>query len=125
MGPNIGFSGGVPPGPHAGKISPLTRQLRPRIRLSPDLCKEARRLGRRGMSPEDVAIHLSQPIEQVKLAMATLRTRNRGRSRATLNVTIDAHDYVCAQALAGESAWATVDRLLVELAFRRAFGRRT
>lgn len=122
MGPAAtpAFTGGDPPAPHAGDISPLTEALRPRIRLTRDQCKEARRLGRLGVRPEDVALQLGEPEEQVKLAMATLRTTVEDATRATLNVTMGAREFVATEAIHGESVWQTVDRLFIELAFRRA-----
>ena len=113
------FTGGDPPATHAGDISPLTEALRPRILLTRDQCKEARRLGRLGIAPADVAIRLCQPEDQVKLAMATLRTTAENTSRSTLNVTTGAREFVVTEAFPSESMWQTVDRLLVELAFRR------
>jgi hypothetical protein len=50
-----------------------------------------------------------------------MRTRNRARSRATLNVTLAAREFVVSEANDGEGMWATVDRLLGELSLRRAF----
>ena len=115
------FTGGDPPSPHAGDISPLTEALRPRIRLTQGQSKEARRLGQLGMKPAEVAVQLGEPEDQVKLAMATLRTAAESASRATLNVTTGAREFVGTEAQPGEAIWQTVDRLFVELAFRRAF----
>ncbi len=116
----MSFTGGQPPGPHAGDMSPLTEALRPPIGLSPDQCTTARKLRRRGRDLEEIAASLEVPEEVVRQALATMRTRKQAASRRSLNVTLAAHEYVTGEAGEGEACWETVDRLLVELAFRRA-----
>lgn len=114
------FIGGEPPGPHAGTMSPRTEELRPAIQLTREQAREARRLGRLGMHPTQVAEHMAEPISQVSLAMATLRTRRADPPRASLNITMEAREWVGSQAYIGEPLWQTTDRLLHELAIRRA-----
>lgn len=117
----IHFQGGFPPGPHAGDISPLTEALRAPVPLSREHCVTARRMRREGETLEAIAAVLNCSEDDLKLALATLRTRNRTRSRATLNVTLAARDFVAGEALDGEVLWETVDRLLGELTFHRVF----
>jgi hypothetical protein len=61
------------------------------------------------------------PEDAVRQALATLRTPKSSASRRSLNVTLAAHDFVWSEAEPHEACWETVDRLCVELAFRRAF----
>jgi hypothetical protein len=117
----IHFQGGFPPGPHAGDISPVTRALRPRVALSDEQCAQVRRNRRSGKAIGEIAADFGCSIEDVRVALATMRTRNRARSRATLNVTLAAWEFVASEANGGEVLWATVDRLLGELTIRRAF----
>lgn len=119
------YSGGFPPGPHAGDISPTTTSLRPRIALAPERCTEARRLRRNGLSVAQIACELDADEEDVRLALAAMRTRRRTPTRASLNVTVAARDFVAAESRVGEATWQTVERLFVELTFRRAMSGRT
>jgi len=114
------FTGGTPPGPHAGDMSPLTRILRPPLGLSVEQCQEARRLRRAGHEIADIAAAVGASEDNVRQALAAMRTKKRGATRRTLNVTLAAHEFVSGEAVAGESYWQTVDRLLVELTVRRA-----
>jgi hypothetical protein len=81
----------------------------------------ARRLRRRGHEVGDIATRLGVKEEQVKQALATMRTRKPKPSRRSLNVTLAAHRFVVAEAEPGEPCWETVDRLFGELALRRVF----
>ena len=114
------FSGGQPPGPHAGDMSALTGMLRPTIGLTPDQCQTARRMRRAGREVNEIAAKLDVSEENVRQALATLRTRARSATRRSLNVTLAAHDYVVGEAMEGEACWETMDRLLAEFAFKRA-----
>jgi hypothetical protein len=69
----------------------------------------------------EIASHLSASEDQVCLALATLRTKTPIATGRTLNVTLAAHEFVQSEAVEGEAYWETVDRLLGELALRRAF----
>lgn len=115
---------GTPPGPNAGDISPLTVALRPANRLTEEQCAHARQLRRDNPSLTDFDI--AQLIgggaseEDVRLALATIRTPNPNPTRATLNVTIEAAEFVAREAQHGEARWETVDRLFGELAQLRA-----
>lgn len=114
------FAGGHPPGSHAGEISPLTEALRPPIGLTRKECEAARRLRRAGREIPEIAAKLAAPAVDVRQALATIRTRKRAVTRRTLNVTVEASEFVAGEAMGSEPCWETVDRLLVELAFRRA-----
>lgn len=116
----MAFAGGQPPGPHAGDMSPLTEALRPPIGLTKKECKAARRLRRAGREIPEIAAKLAAPDGEIRQALATIRTRKRAATRRTLNVTVEAQAFVAAEAADHEPCWETVDRLLVELAFRRA-----
>lgn len=114
------FEGGSPPGPRAGDISPVTEALRPRVGLSEKECSKARRLRRAGWTVAQITEHLELTQEEVRHALATLRTRNEEATRRSLNVTIEAAEFVAGEADGDEACWEVVDRLLVELAFSRA-----
>lgn len=115
----VSFAGGTPPGPHAGDMSPLTKVLRPRLGLTPEQCREARRLRRARQEIASIAAALGAAEEDVRHALAAMRTKKRDASRRSLNVTLAAHEFVAREAVEGESRWQTVDRLLIELAVRR------
>lgn len=117
------FVGGLPPGPNAGDISPLTQALRPPVRLPPAQCSRARRLRRRGWEVEDIADRLGTTAEKVEEALATMRTPKPDATRANLNVTTAAREFVAREAEDDEAIWAVVDRLFVELMYRRAQAR--
>lgn len=101
-------------------MSPLTEALRPLVQLTPEQCQEARRLRRSGREIPEIALRLAALEEDVRQALATLRTRKKVVTRRTLNVTVAAHEYIVGEAGESETHWETVDRLLAELAFRRA-----
>jgi hypothetical protein len=81
---------------------------------------EARRLRRRGRQITEIAEVLNAPEEDIRQALATMRTRTRTATRKTLNVTIAAHEFVCGEQEPREACWETVDRLMGELTIRRA-----
>jgi hypothetical protein len=116
----MAFHGGHPPGPNAGEISPQTEALRPLIQLPDKQCKAARRLRRKGWEVPEIAKRFNTSENDVWLAIATMRTSKPLSTRATLNVTVEARDFVLSEAEDHEACWETLDRLLVELAFRRA-----
>jgi predicted transcriptional regulator len=68
----------------------------------------------------DIAQRLGATEQQVQQALATMRTRQVHVSRRSLNVTVEAHQFVKDEAFNSEPCWETVDRLLGELAIRRA-----
>jgi hypothetical protein len=113
------FSGGTPPGPHAGNMSRLTRVLRPPLGLTPEQCREARQLRRAGHGIADIVAAIGATEESIRQALAAMRTRKRDATRRSLNVTLAAHEFVAGQADEREPLWQTVDRLLMELAMRR------
>ncbi len=114
------FTGGTLPGPHAGDMSPLTAALRPKIRLEPAQRAQARRLRKKGWEIVRIAARLGAPVEEVELALTTIRTLNPSPTRKSLNGTVEAHAFVLGEAEHGEAIWQTIDRLFAELAFRRA-----
>lgn len=114
------FVGGTPPGPYAGDMSPVTEALRPRISLDAKQAATARRLRRDRWTIGQIAEHLEADQEEVRHALATLRTKKMDPHRRTLNVTVEAAEFVSGQAEPGEAVWQTMDRLLVELVFSRA-----
>ena len=115
---------GTPPAPSCGMASPYTAALRPAIGLSPERCEAARRIRRRNpdATPAAIAAQLGEGATEadVALALATLRTRNPRRSRTTVNATLEAGEFVQREGRNGEARWATLDRLLGELAQLRA-----
>ena len=56
----------------------------------------------------------------MRLALATLRSRNPRRTRSTVNATLEAGAFVEREGQTGEPRWQTLDRLLCELAQLRA-----
>jgi len=116
----MAFVGGPPPGPHSGEMSPLTKSLRPPLGLPPGVADKARQLRRRGRHVLEIADVLGATEEEVRHALATLRTTNPAPTRKTLNVTVAAHEFALNERERGEACWETVDRLLGELAIRRA-----
>ena len=84
------------------------------ISLSPDQCIAARRLRRRGRNLEEIAASLKVSEDEVRQALATMRTRKQTASRRSLNVTLAAHEFVTGEAGEGEVCWETVDRLLID-----------
>ena len=115
------FAKGQPPAPNAGDMSPLTKVLRPAVEFTENECQRARRLRRRGHEIDDIAARLGAVAAPVRQALATMRTKTPEKSRRSLNVTLAAHRFVADEAEPGEPCWETVDRLLGELALRRAF----
>src|SRR5271166_1754533 len=101
----MSFTKGVPPGPHAGDISPVTEMLRPPIRLTPEQCHAARRLRRTGWEVSEIASNLSAPEGDVRQALAAMRTKKPIATRRSLNVTLAAHEFVVGEALEGEPCW--------------------
>jgi hypothetical protein len=101
-------------------MSPATEALRPPIQLTPQECEAARRMRRSGREIPEIAAKLAAPDLAVRQALATIRTRKPAPTRRTLNVTVAAQEFIAGEAARGEPCWETVDRLLVELAFRRA-----
>jgi hypothetical protein len=115
---------GTAPESRAGDGSPNTAALRPRIGMEPARCEAARKLkrDRPDMTPAQIAARLGGGATEVDvmLALATLRCRNPGRSRATVNLTLEGAAFVKAERQEGERIWETGDRLLGELRRLRA-----
>ncbi len=83
----------------------------------------AHRIRRRNpdATPAEIAAQLGEGATEVDvaLALATLRTRNPRRSRCTVNATLEAGEFAARKGRNGEPRWATMDRLLGELATLR------
>jgi hypothetical protein len=113
------FYGGTAPAPDAGGIGQHTARLRPAIGLDKDRCTEARRLKRAdpALSAADIAGRLGEGATEgaVLLALATLRTKNMRPTRATINASIEAAEFLKAERRQGERIWEVEDRLLAEL----------
>jgi hypothetical protein len=118
------FRGGTPPALDAGDIGQHTTRLRPAIGLDKDQCNEARRLKRTdpALSAADIAARLGAGATEgaVTLALATLRTRNMRPTRATINASIEAAEFLRRERRQGERIWEVEDRLLGELVQLRA-----
>lgn len=111
---------GAPPGPNCGDMSSLTKALRPPTGMPEETLEWARKLRRRGKTVSNIAAELGYPEEEVRVALAPMRTANPSRSRATLNVTLATWQFVQSQQQPGEAIWETVGRLLTELVMLRA-----
>jgi hypothetical protein len=113
------FYGGTAPALDAGDIGQHTTRLRPAICLSKDECSEARRQKRAdpSLSAADIAGRLGEGATEgaVLLALATLRTRNMRPTRATINASIEAGEFLKRERRQGERIWEVQDRLLGEL----------
>ena len=111
---------GKPPGGSAGEMSRRTERLRPPIALSPRAVAEARRLRRAGAEPEQIAIALGVPTDEVEKALVQMRSPRPETTRGTLNVTLAAHQVFLAERIGDEPLWKTVDRVVDELLRLRA-----
>lgn len=85
---------GTPPGANAGDTSPLTLLLRPPLRLTAQQCSRARRLRRRGMRIPDIAGKIGAQQGDVAQALLAMRTTKLAATRRSLNVTVEAHQFV-------------------------------
>jgi len=101
-------------------MSPVTQALRPPVRLTPEQCRTARKLRRRGHDLADISARIAASDAEVRQALATMRTINQAPTRRSLNVTLAAHQFVSDEGEASEPCWETVDRLFGELVIRRA-----
>jgi hypothetical protein len=115
---------GTPPEGRAGDASPNTAALRPRIGMDHNRCEIARRMKREDpdLTPGQIAARLGGDASElsVALALATLRCRNPGRTRATVNLTLEGAAFVKAERHEGERIWEVGDRLFGELRRLRA-----
>jgi hypothetical protein len=111
---------GRPPGSGSGEMSRRTQVLRPAIHLTPHQAAQARKLRRQGHAPEQIAITLGMPLEEVEKALVQMRSPRPETTRGTLNVTLAAHRFVTAERRGDEPMWQTMDRLIDELLRLRA-----
>ncbi len=111
---------GKPPGTGAGEISKRTEALRPTILLNAQQATEARRKRRAGLSPEDIAAAMSQPLDEIEKVLVQMRMPRPETTRGTLNVTLAAHRLIMRERQGDEPLWTTVDRLVDELLTLRA-----
>ena len=93
--------------------NPRTKALRPQTTLSPQQIEEARNKRRDGLNPDDIAKDMNQPVDQINLALANLRTTVRDPDRRTLNVSPEMHAYVMSNLQKGESVKDALDRLFL------------
>lgn len=115
----MAFVPGTPPGRNAGDIGDRTRALRPACRLTTKEIERARRMRRSGETIDVIARSLGHAIDDIELALAAMRTKKPNRSRATINSTIAAREFIANEADGAEPHWATLDRLLGELTMLR------
>ena len=97
----------------AYEANPNTKKLRPKIGMSQQQIEDARNARRQGSEPADIAKQMGQPIEQINLALANLRTGVANPDRKTLNVSPELHAHVMANRKQGESIKQTMDRLFL------------
>jgi hypothetical protein len=114
-----GFKG-RPPGSGSGEMSRRTQILRPAIQLTPHQAAQARKLRRQGHAPEQIAVALGTPLEEVEKALVQMRSPRPETTRGTLNVTLAAHRFIMAERCGDEPMWQTMDRLIDELLHLRA-----
>jgi len=93
--------------------NPVTKALRPQTNLSDQQIEEVRKACKEGQDPVAIAQQKGVPLEDVKIALASLRTPVNNPGRKTLNVSPEAHKKVMASRLPGESAKEATDRLLL------------
>ncbi len=101
-------------------MSVRTERLRPAIALLPKQVSEARRLRRLGAEPEQIAVALGVPMEEVEKALVQMRSPRPETTRGTLNVTLAAHKVFLRERVGDEPLWKTVDRVVNELLQLRA-----
>ena len=104
---------GTPPSPHAGDINPATKLIRPHHGVTEEQRQSARlMLIRDGMTFAAIAAALGLLEWQVREALSTVRLPAKGRSRASLNVSLEAAEFFKSKSLPGEAVWETVNRLI-------------
>lgn len=109
-----------PPGGKFGP-SPQTQILRPDVKLSDIEISVARKRRKQGASIEDIAEELGFAIEEIELALASMRTPTDNPTRRTINVGINAYNAIISEKGNGEPLWQTMDKLLTELERLRKF----
>ena len=70
---------------------------------------------RAGQSPEDIALTMGKPLDEVEKVLVQMRMPRPETTRGTLNVTLAAHRLIMNERKGDEPLWTTVDRLLDEL----------
>lgn len=104
---------GTPPSPRAGDINPVTKLIRPHHGVTDEQRQTARyMLVSRGMTFEEIAAALDLFEWQIREALSTVRLPKKSRSRASLNVSLEAAEFVQRQRLPGEAVWETMNRLI-------------
>ncbi len=109
-----------PPGGKFGP-SPQTQMLRPNVKLSDIEIAAARKRRKENASIEDIAEELGFAIEEIELALASMRTPTVNPTRRTINVGINAYNAIISEKGNGEALWQTMDKLLTELQNLRKF----
>jgi hypothetical protein len=95
-------------------MSPRTAALRPDIDLTEEQVAQARQMRRAGSRVDWIAMVLGVSLEATERALLAMRTPKDNRTRASLNVTLEARDYVLGLQKRGEAVHQTVDRILGE-----------
>jgi len=104
---------GTPPAPHAGDINPATKMIRPHHGVTDEQRQIARRmLVHDRMTFAAIAAVLGLLEWQVREALSTVRLPGKSKSRASLNVSLEAAEFVRRQSLPGEAVWETMNRLI-------------
>lgn len=101
------------PGPNAGSMNDRTRAIRAPLSLTEEERDYARfRLVELEWTHLAIAEAMGRPVEDIKLALANIRTRRKKRSRETLNISPAAAARFRAAQQTGEAMWETVNRVL-------------
>ena len=103
---------GTPPSPHAGDINPATKLIRPRHGVTEEQRQSARLMRIDGMTFAAIAAALGLLEWQVREALSTMRLPAKSKSRASLNVSLEAAEFFKSRSLPGEAIWETVNRLI-------------
>ncbi|MBX3454722.1 hypothetical protein [Ferrovibrio sp.] len=95
--------------------SERTKKLRPRLSLSDRQVAKARKMRRAGLTNNQIAREFGVAEEEIKVLLAAMRTRIDQHKRYTLNIGVEACDFIKWERLPSEAIWETMDRLLTEL----------
>lgn len=95
------------------EANPRTKELRPRIKLSDQQVEEVRQARKDGLDPSQIADRTGLPLEDIKIALAPLRTPLSSHRRRTLNASLAVYQHVMSQRRPGEPIKETLDRLIL------------
>lgn len=105
---------------HAGKVNKITEKYRSHTSLSHDQYIHARRLR---LPPfclefEKISQKLNVPLDQIKIALRGIRTRNKDPKRGMLNCDRRSREIILATAKKfNEPVYKVIQRLLIESAW--------